>query len=701
VTRPPVPLEQRPVRTLSGVGPRAAERLTRLGLHSLLDLLFYLPRTYVDRSHLSAISALRPLQPAVFQGHIARVETLKGKRQSLVVFLEDDSGTVPLRFYHAFALRSPLFKPGQCLRCYGEPRPGSLGLEVYHPEYQAIASVDDLHGLEDHLTPIYSLTEGLSQNSFHGWVVQALDQLAAQPLQDPLAGQPLPTVLKPLFAAVSLEDALRFAHHPPTGTPITDLLSGAAPGLRRLAVEELLAHNLAVQQSRGNRTTETAPACQVPQALVQTLEAALPFQLTAAQQRVMAEIYADLAQPRPMHRLVQGDVGAGKTLVAAMASLALLAAGFQVAVVAPTEILAEQHAERFSHWLAPLGFAVGLFLGKQGVRDRRQARTALAAGRLQVAVGTHALFEDTVQFKALGLVIIDEQHRFGVKQRLRLRDKGLAGLSPHQLTMTATPIPRTLAMTQYADLALSVIDSLPPGRQSITTLLLGQRKMDKLLERLHLQCHEGAQAYWVCTLIDESETLAAAAAEARFAFLQARLPDLRIGLIHGRLSGRDKTAIMSAFKAGDLQLLVATTVIEVGVDVPNASLMIIENPERLGLAQLHQIRGRVGRGSAKSHCVLLYGEPLSRNSQERLKLLRESQDGFYIAEQDLRLRGPGELLGTTQTGELGLRIARLDRDADWIPAIHALASSVTETSPATAQQLISRWFGQRLRYQLA
>ena len=688
----PVPLHNIPVSGLKGVGDKLAATLAKLGLNSVQDLLFHLPARYADRTRIADIAELQALQPAVIQGAITSSRVVFGKKRSLVVNLADDTGQVVLRFYFFTAAQQKLLSEGNCLRCYGEPRPGALGLEMYHPEYQAVQSLDDIEGLEDTLTPVYPLTDGLSQKRLRTLMLQALDMLDQSP-----PNELLPVEVSGYFDHCTLSEALHLAHNPPADADINSLMSGTHNCLQRLAFEELLAHNLTVQQTRLLHQQDPAPSLPADDALKQKLLDQLPFKPTGAQQRVLKEIEADLSLNLPMHRLVQGDVGSGKTLVAALSALSALANGYQAALVAPTEILAEQHRNNFQQWLSALGFEVVWLAGKVTASQKRKALEKLASGEAHMAVGTHALFEDNVLFKKLGLVIIDEQHRFGVQQRLSLRKKG-GEHCPHQLVMTATPIPRTLAMTAYADLELSIIDELPPGRTPVNTVMINQNKRPDVIARVRAACAEGQQAYWVCTLVEDSETLAAAAAEKTCELLREAAPELAIGLVHGRLKSKEKDEVMAAFKAADLHLLVATTVIEVGVDVPNASLMIIENPERLGLAQLHQIRGRVGRGQRASHCVLLYGHPLSKQGRSRLEVLRQSNDGFVIAEKDLELRGPGELLGTQQTGDMHFRLANLQRDAAMIERIHGVAKTLLQHHPDIVKALVSRWFNNQQEY---
>lgn len=674
-----------PVTALKGVGAALAEKLAKVGLETLQDLLFHLPLRYQDRTRITPIGALRPGQDAVIEGTVAGADVMMGRRRSLLVRLQDGSGTLSLRFYHFSQAQKDALKRGTRVRCYGEARPGASGLEIYHPEYRALDQDSDLP-VEQTLTPIYPSTEGLTQQRLRQLSGLALARLSPASLPDWL-----PKELISQYQLASLEQALRYLHRPPPDADLEELAEGRHWAQHRLAFEELLSHQLSLQRLRASVRAQQAPVLPYCKRLNQAFLAQLPFAPTGAQQRVGAEIAYDLAQAEPMLRLVQGDVGAGKTVVAALAALQALEAGYQVALMAPTEILAEQHYLTFQRWLEPLGIEVAWLAGKLKGKARQQALAQIANG-CPMVVGTHALFQDEVQYPRLALVIIDEQHRFGVQQRLSLREKGIHGVMvPHQLIMTATPIPRTLAMSAYADLDTSILDELPPGRTPVNTLVIPDSRRIEVVERVRLACAEGRQAYWVCTLIEESEELTCQAAESAYEELQAALGELRLGLIHGRMKANEKAEVMQRFKAGELHLLVATTVIEVGVDVPNASLMIIENPERLGLAQLHQLRGRVGRGSAASHCVLLYHAPLSQIARERLAIMRETCDGFVIAERDLELRGPGEMLGTRQTGLLQFKVADLLRDADLLPAARDAAQWLLEQWPERIAPLLDRW----------
>jgi ATP-dependent DNA helicase RecG len=682
-----------PVTALKGVGDAMAEKLAKVGLENLQDLLFHLPLRYQDRTRVVPIGQLRPGQDAVIEGVVSGADVTMGKRRSLVVRLGDGTGVLSLRFYHFSNAQKEGLKRGTHLRCYGEARPGASGLEIYHPEYRALNGDEPAPPVEQTLTPIYPSTEGLTQQRLRLLCQQSLGMLGPRSLPDWLPDQ-----LARDYQLAPLSDAIRYLHNPPADADLDELAEGQHWAQHRLAFEELLTHQLSQQRLRESQRALRAPVLPKATRLPAQYLANLGFKPTGAQQRVGNEIAYDLSQPAPMMRLVQGDVGAGKTVVAALAALQALEAGYQVALMAPTEILAEQHYLTFKRWLEPLGIEVAWLAGKLKGKARASALEHIAGGAPMV-VGTHALFQDEVQFKHLALAIIDEQHRFGVQQRLALRKKGVMGqLCPHQLIMTATPIPRTLAMSAYADLDTSILDELPPGRTPVNTVLVADSRRFEVVERVRAACAEGRQAYWVCTLIEESEELTCQAAESTFEELGSALGELRVGLIHGRMKPAEKAAVMAEFKAGDLQLLVATTVIEVGVDVPNASLMIIENPERLGLAQLHQLRGRVGRGSAVSHCVLLYHPPLSQIGRERLGIMRETNDGFVIAEKDLELRGPGEMLGTRQTGLLQFKVADLMRDADLLPAVRDAAQALMARWPDHVSPLLDRWLRHGQQY---
>ncbi|MFM5531202.1 ATP-dependent DNA helicase RecG [Aeromonas veronii] len=684
-------LDKIPLDSLKGVGSKMLEKLERLGLATVQDLLFHLPLRYEDRTQVWPIGDLPPGLHGAVEGEIQDTQLVMGRRRMMVCRISDGTGTLTLRFFNFTAAQKNSLAAGRLIRCFGEVRPGKYGLEMAHPEYKLLGE-EQAGQTEEALTPVYPTTEGLRQLTLRNLTDQALAQLDLYGVEELL-----PAGLYP--HQIELAAALKLLHRPPPSVALPLLESGQHPAQQRLVLEELLAHNLSVLKVRSQAQTQLARALKPAPELVEQLLGALPFKPTGAQSRVVTEISKDLQQSHPMMRLVQGDVGSGKTLVAALAALQAIGNGCQVGLMAPTELLAEQHAINFAKWLEPLGIGVGWLAGKQKGKAREESLAAIADGSVKMVVGTHAIFQEQVVFQRLALVIIDEQHRFGVHQRLALREKGeREGVHPHQLIMTATPIPRTLAMTAYADLDTSVIDELPPGRTPITTVALPDSRRGDVIERVKLACTEGKQAYWVCTLIEESEVLECQAAEDTAAELQNLLPGLHIGLVHGRMRPVEKQRVMEEFKAGILQLLVATTVIEVGVDVPNASLMIIENPERLGLAQLHQLRGRVGRGAVASHCVLLYHAPLSKTAQSRLGVLRETNDGFLIAQRDLELRGPGELLGTRQTGLADLKIADLVRDQPLIPQVQKMARFLMDRHPSHVEPLIRRWLGLRDHY---
>jgi ATP-dependent DNA helicase RecG len=766
-----------PISSLSGVGPKIAEKLAARGLSTLQDLWLQLPLRYQDRTRLTPIAQLQPGVAAQVEGTIEAVERGFRYRPVLRVAIGDGTaGTLVLRFFHFRPAQVGQFTPGARIRVYGTPRPGLQGLEIVHPDYKLIGAAGQAT-LADTLEPVYPSIEGVPAAILRKLIAQALDRLP-----DQATLELLPEHLLHALQLPTLRQALLTMHRPARDADLAALAAGTHPAQRRLALEELLAHHLSLRRQRIALQQHGAHALTGPGRLVAQLLQALPFQLTGAQQKVFAQIRADLAQPRPMLRLVQGDVGSGKTVVAALAAMLAVEAGKQVALAAPTELLAEQHLANLRGWLEPLGVRVAWLAGKVTGKARARVLEEVACGHAQVVVGTHALMQQSVAFHDLALAIVDEQHRFGVHQRLALRDKGRAthaslgramegerqctteglardastsapsamegerqctteGLArdastsapsamegerrcrggddrapvrrlfPHQLVMTATPIPRTLAMAAYADLDVSAIDELPPGRTPVQTVVLSAQRRPELIERIRVVCAEGRQVYWVCTLIEEAEDqtapaagagpglrIEAQAAQSTFEQLTQALPQARVALVHGRMKPAEKQAVMRAFKDGQADLLVATTVIEVGVDVPNASLMVVENAERLGLAQLHQLRGRVGRGAAASSCVLLYQGPLSALARQRLDTMRQTSDGFVIAEKDLELRGPGELLGTRQTGLAAFRVADLARDADLLPQVHALADTLLACSPALAERISERWIGSAARY---
>lgn len=753
-----------PVSALAGVGVKVAEQLAQLNIKRIFDLLLHLPRDYEDRSRLVSIADVEHGQSALITGHIVHVDT---KRSGMTVMVDDDTGTISLRFFKVYRGLVQTMNLGTRLQLFGEVKVNRYGKQIHHPEYQVITNNTVM--TDTGLQPIYPTVKGLHQNKLRTLIKLALQTVRSQGLpmtlftaEDFAVVSDLPLVpFEPSKSTVSeaeytedifstlarsvpdnaignsvykpnpstykadndihnvaasiaqhnvynltIFEALVLLHTPPTYTSasqqyklFTQLSARTHAACQRLIIEELTAHQLSLLYRRQQLHQHKAPKCTTNSPLADKLFSALPFDLTGAQKRVMKDITADMATSIPMLRLVQGDVGAGKTLVAAGAAGYALDSGWQVAVMAPTEILAEQHLLNFKQWFEPLGIGVGWLAGKQTAKQRREALEAVAENTVQVVVGTHALFQEQVQFAKLGLVIIDEQHRFGVEQRMALTNKGVANSTPHQLIMTATPIPRTLAMSVYGDMDTSIIDELPPGRTPITTVTIDRNRRDEVIERIAINCEAGRQAYWVCSLVEASSVLDAQAAEATYEDLNERL-DIRIGLVHGKMKSADKQAIMQEFKAGNLDLLIATTVIEVGVDVPNASLMVIENAERLGLSQLHQLRGRVGRGSTKSFCVLLYQKPLSETGTERLNVLRDSTDGFVIAQKDLELRGPGELLGKRQTGNVGYYLADLIRDEQLFAIAQRLAKHLIAdpARKADVSQLIHRWMPEASRY---
>lgn len=683
---------------LRGVGPALARTLERLGLYRVEDLLFLLPLRYEDRTSIVPIGAARPGMRCLVSGTVLLAETVYRGRRSLLVRISDGSGQITLRFFHFSRQQQAQFQNGATVTCFGDVRPGPVGVEMVHPEYRVLRGEQE-PDIDDALTPIYPLTEGVQQGRLRNLVDQALEMMRREAPAELLPAEVLQDLELP-----ALDAALHYLHKPPPDVDLASIENGKHPCQVRLSFEELLAHYMSLRNLRDLATREPATPLVDKEGLRDAFLASLPFKLTGAQERVVAEIAADLALAHPMMRLIQGDVGSGKTVVAAAACMQAVAAGSQAAIMAPTELLAEQHWASFSAWFDKLGVPLAWLSGSQKQSERRASLEAVREGHASIIVGTHALFQEGVEFANLALVVIDEQHRFGVHQRVALRNKGLANREtearkhPHQLVMTATPIPRTLAMAAYADLDTSIIDELPPGRQPVTTIALPDTRRAEVVERVRGACANGQQAYWVCPLIDESELLDYEAAERSFAMLTDALRPLRVGLVHGRIKNARREEIMRAFKAGDIDVLVATTVIEVGVDVPNAGLMIIENSERMGLSQLHQLRGRVGRGANQSHCVMLYKQPLGQLARNRLAVLRQTNDGFLVAQRDLELRGPGELLGTKQTGLPEYRIANLVRDAELMPVVQKSAEIIQRRFKPAAQQIVRRWLGDAHQY---
>lgn len=680
---------------LKNLSTRTKELLAKCGIISLQDSLFYLPYRYHDKTRLTPIIDLQSGEHALVEGEIIAQNIQRGRRNSLVCLLYDGTGTLSLRFFHFNMGMRQSMMIGNRLRCFGEARWQGKNVAMVHPEYQLVKEIE-LQPVSESLTPLYPSTEGLSQRTLRNLVNKALQLLNTDPSWLP---DYLPTQLTAHLKLPALQEALNYIHNPPPDATIDLLEQKLHPTQQRLAFEELLAHYLGLRLLRAKVQKQHSPRLNAAPAMLTSLLTTLPFNLTQAQQRVLAEIQADLQTTKPMLRLVQGDVGSGKTIVAALAILQAVANGYQAALMAPTELLAEQHYHNISHWFKQLDISVVWLASSLKGKKRQVILSAITSGAAKVAVGTHALFQEAVQFAQLGLIVIDEQHRFGVQQRLALRSKGAnQNIFPHQLIMTATPIPRTLAMTAYADLDHSIIDELPPGRTPVKTVVIPNHRRDEVIDHIRAACQQKRQAYWVCSLIEESETLQCQAAEATAKILQQNLTELNIGLVHGRMKAADKEQMMAAFKAGEFDLLVATTVIEVGVDVPNASLMIIENPERFGLAQLHQLRGRVGRSTAASHCVLLYQAPLSEQAKARLKVMRETNDGFILAQQDLEIRGPGEVLGTKQSGLVQMRIANIMRDYYLMPQVQTVASQLMKEHPDWVHLLIKRWLGTRDDY---
>jgi ATP-dependent DNA helicase RecG len=687
-----------PVGILTGIGAQTANRLQKLGLCTLQDLIFHLPLRYEDRTRVYPICSLKPGMSVLISGKVEFTDILPRGRKSLICRISDGTGYISLKFFHFSASQHNALKPGTSISCFAEVRYGFAGLEMVHPEYKVIANPDDCI-TETRLTPVYPLTEGLGQNVIRKAVRQALDLCR----QDPeLLTDWIPESILKQYHYPSLADAIQTLHAPDESVSIEALQNGSVPALKRLAFEELLTHFLILRTTRNKTKAWQAPSFSAGAAGKTAIDhflRSLPFKLTGAQQRVIAEIEADCLLQHPMMRLVQGDVGSGKTVVSAYAALLALTAGYQVAVMAPTELLAEQHKRNFSIWFEGFQTQVVYLTGQLKGNARKAVLQALEDGTAGIIIGTHALFQDSVHFHRLGLIIIDEQHRFGVHQRLALREKGQQGnIRPHQLVMTATPIPRTLAMLQYSDLDISIIDELPPGRKPIVTSVIPAERRADVIDRINGWVDKKRQVYWVCTLIEESEVLQCEAAEKTAETLTEALPNVRVALIHGRMKSAEKDAVMQDFKNHRIDLLVATTVIEVGVDVPNAGLMIIENPERLGLSQLHQLRGRVGRGSDDSYCLLMYQAPLSDTARHRLGVLRDSNDGFVIAEKDLELRGPGEVMGTRQTGQMHFKIADLARDSDVLNTVQQIGDSFFTHSPQAIQPLCDRWLGASTEY---
>ena len=678
--------------TLAGVGPAIAARLERLGLRTVRDLLFLLPVRYEDRTRIRPIIEARPGTLVQIEGVIASARVIMARRRSLLCALRDETAEITLRFFHFSRQQQQGLRAGTRLLCYGEVRQGPRGLEIVHPEYRRLREAEPAP-VEDRLTPVYPATEGVTQPRLRSLTDHALEH-ALTDLPDLIPERHLARLQYPPLA-----EALRTVHRPPKGLALETLLSGQHPARKRMALEEILAWHLGLRRMREEGQQRDAFPLRPEGPLRDQFPRGLPFELTAGQRQAIREVDADLIRTAPMMRLLQGDVGCGKTVVIAAAVLAAVQSGRQAAVMAPTELLAEQHMRTLSDWLAPLGVRMAWLSGGMAKGERRVFEAELAGGDAQVAVGTHALFQEGVQYHSLGLVVVDEQHRFGVHQRLSLVEKGAAGGQvPHQLVTTATPIPRSLAMTFYASLDISAIRDMPPGRKPVNTALISQERRPKVIERVAAACASGRQAYWVCPLIEESDYIESQAAEPTHRELSEALPGIKVGLLHGRATARERDQVMGQFAAGKLGVLVATTIIEVGVDIPRASLMIVENAERLGLAQLHQLRGRVGRGAEQSHCVLMYRSPLSDMARERLNTMRSANDGFEIARKDLELRGAGEILGVRQTGALQFRVADLVRDGALAEPAQRIADDMLRVGGPEVEQLIQRWVGEGGRY---
>ncbi len=690
----PDSLEQ-PITTLKGIGSQTAKRLEKLSIYLIQDLIFHLPFRYEDRTRVYPIGSLSAGQTVLICGKIEMVDVISSGRGSLVCKISDGTGLLTMRFFNFTARQHKSLETGTLLSCFGEIRYGYAGQEIVHPEYKVITSLNNCP-TEPNLTPVYPLTEGVRQATLRKAVQQAL---AIYYQSGDSTFDELPESVLQKMDYPSLTEALQTLHSPPRSISLQTLEDGNLSARKRLAFEELLSHHLSLLEAKKANNLWQAPQFNAKQKQIEQFLKSLPFKLTEAQQRVIKEVEQDCQANTPMMRLIQGDVGSGKTVVCAYAALLALGSDYQIAIMAPTELLAEQHYRNFQTWFQSTEVELVLLTGQIKGKPREQILQSIAGGTSGIIIGTHALFQDAVNFSRLGLIIIDEQHRFGVNQRLALQKKGTqSGTKPHQLIMTATPIPRTLAMLNYSDLDISIIDQLPPGRKPVTTRAISATRRDEVIARIDNWTEQGYQSYWVCTLIEESEILQCEAAEATAEKLIKALPKIRIGLVHGRMKAAEKEQVMSDFKKHKIDMLVATTVIEVGVDVPNAGLMIIENPERLGLSQLHQLRGRVGRGKNDSYCLLMYQSPLSESAKQRLNILRETTNGFVIADKDLELRGPGEMLGTRQTGQMQFKIADLAKDAELLEQVQFAAKIIETDTPEVIQPLIHRWLGKTTQY---
>ena len=683
-----IPLHLQSIKHIQGIGPTIEDKLFSMGIKTVYDILFHLPIRYQDRSKVQPIGSIKKDHFVVIEGEIRVSDIIFNKRRNLLCKIQDQTGTITLRFFNFNKTQKNSFRPGIYIRCFGKTSISRGGLEMIHPEYEFI-NKDSLYKDSEYLTAIYSTTEGLSQKRWRKFISSAFELIKQDEIPELLTKEHLSKIKNNV--TTDIYKTLKLLHYPPVNTDCLKIIEGNHPYQRRLAFEELISHRLSFRILKNKLIQSSVNDLYYCENLEREFIKNLPFSLTKSQYKVLQELKSDLNKKTPMLRLLQGDVGSGKTVIGALLAIQCIKNKKQVALMAPTEILAEQHLNTFLLFFEKYNVSACLLTSKVNKRDKKTILNNLSSGKIDIVIGTHAIIQDSVKFSDLGLVIIDEQHRFGVEQRRILKNKTKNKKSVHQLIMTATPIPRTLAMTFYADLDYSIIDELPPGRKEINTIIVSNDRRKEVIDRIKNACNEGKQVYWICTLVEESETLQCQAAESTAEILSKNLTDINVGLVHGRLKSDEKTQIMSLFKSGDIQLLVATTVVEVGVDVPNASLIVIENPERLGLSQLHQLRGRVGRGEIQSHCVLMYQKPISKNAKERLTAMRETNDGFLLAEKDLALRGAGEMLGTKQSGEKQFRIANLERDMDMIDGVVHVSEIILNEDLNKANELISRW----------
>ena len=683
-----IPLHLQSIKHIQGIGPSIEDKLFSMGIKTVYDILFHLPIRYQDRSKVQPIGSIKKDHFVVIEGEIRVSDIIFNKRRNLLCKIQDKTGTITLRFFNFNKTQKKSFRPGIYIRCFGKTSISRGGLEMIHPEYEFI-NKDSLYKDSEYLTAIYSTTEGLSQKRWRKFISSAFELIKQDEIPELLTKEHLSKIKNNV--TTDIYKTLKLLHYPPVNTDCLKIIEGNHPYQRRLAFEELISQRLSFRILKNKLIQSSVNDLYYCENLEREFIKNLPFSLTKSQYKVLQELKSDLNKTAPMLRLLQGDVGSGKTVIGALLAIQCIKNKKQVALMAPTEILAEQHLNTFLLFFEKYNVSACLLTSKVNKRDKKTILNNLSSGKIDIVIGTHAIIQDSVKFSDLGFVIIDEQHRFGVEQRRILKNKTKNKKSVHQLIMTATPIPRTLAMTFYADLDYSIIDELPPGRKEINTIIVSNDRRKEVIDRIKNACNEGKQVYWICTLVEESETLQCQAAESTAEILSKNLTDINVGLVHGRLKSDEKTQIMSLFKSGDIQLLVATTVVEVGVDVPNASLIVIENPERLGLSQLHQLRGRVGRGEIQSHCVLMYQKPISKNAKERLTAMRETNDGFLLAEKDLALRGAGEMLGTKQSGEKQFRIANLERDMDMIDGVVHVSEIILNEDLNKANELISRW----------